>query len=128
MAHGTCTNLQFRALKPGGWFNQAEPGIGFKSDEQPLTADHPYVQWEQVMTEAGVKAGLRFDIAPHMKEWMEEAGFVNVKEYQLPWTIGGWSKDKHLREVGQWNQVRWDIGVKDFCGRRFTNQLGVSFQ
>lgn len=82
--------------------------------------------WYQLITEAGNKVGMTFNVAPYMKGWLEEAGFINVKEYRVPWTVGGWSKDRHQREVGQWNQVRLDTGVKDFCSRRFTNQMGVS--
>lgn len=80
-----------------------------------------------MMVEAGTKAGMHFDINDKMKGWMEEAGFVNVTEVRIPWTVGPWSKDKHLRQMGQWNQLRIDIGIADFCSRRFSNQMGVSF-
>ncbi|KKY17443.1 putative umta [Phaeomoniella chlamydospora] len=114
----------YRALKPGGWFDQAEPSLFFVSDHIKLSEDHPYPQWGKRMKEAGEKAGMRFDIGQHIKEWLEEAGFINVQEKRMAWTIGGWAKDKHLREIGQWNQVRLDIGVRDFCSRRFTNNMG----
>lgn len=113
------------ALKPGGWLDQAEPSLFFRSDYVPLEETHPYSQWNTKMKEAGEKAGMRFDVAEHLKGWLEEAGFVNVHEYRMPWTIGGWPKNKHQREVGQWNQLRLDIGIKDFCARRFTNQMAV---
>lgn len=114
-----------RALKPGGWFDQAEPSLFFISDHVQLDESHPYPQWGKMMVEAGRKAGMRFDIAERMKQWLDEAGFVNIQEYRMPWTIGGWPKNKHQREVGQWNQLRLDIGVKDFCARRFTNHMEV---
>ena len=114
-----------RALKPGGWFDQAEPSLFFISDQVQLGKSHPYPQWGKMMAEAGEKAGMRFDIAERMKQWLEEAGFVNVQEYKMPWTVGGWPKNKHQREVGRWNQLRLDIGVKDFCARRFTNHMEV---
>lgn len=60
-----------------------------------------------------------------MKGWLEEAGFINVTEYKVPWPIGSWPKDPHQREIGAFNQVRIEQGVIDFCGRRFTNNLGV---
>lgn len=78
------------------------------------------------MVEAGTKAGMRFDIGDKIKGWMEQAGFVNVMEYRMPWLVGGWSKEKHLNEVGRWNQLRLDLGIADFCSRRFSNQMGVS--
>lgn len=121
-----CTLTASRALRPGGWFDQAEPSLFFTTDHHQLDEKHPFTQWGEMMVEAGHKVGMRFDIGAHIKEWMEEAGFVNVKEIRQPWTIGGWAKDRHLREIGQWNQVRLDEGVKDFCSRRFTNQMGAS--
>jgi hypothetical protein len=54
------------------------------------------------MLAAGEKAGLSFDVGPYIKSRLEQVGFINVHEYRMPWTIGGWSKDKHQREVGQW--------------------------
>ncbi|KAI9845095.1 MAG: hypothetical protein M1837_005099 [Sclerophora amabilis] len=113
----------YKALKPGGWIDQAEPSLFFVSDHNTLDEDHPYRQWGSMMVDAGEKAGMRFDIGQNIRGWMEEAGFVNVHERRMPWTIGGWSNDEHEREIGQWNQVRLDLGVKDFCARRFTNQM-----
>lgn len=113
-------------MKPGGYFEQHEPSLFFYSDLTDFASDHAYRQWGEFMVEAGNKAGMRFDICDKIKGWMEEAGFVNVTEYRMPWLVGAWSKDKHQREVGQWNQLRLDIGIADFCSRRFSNQMGVS--
>lgn len=112
------------ALKPGGWFDQAEPSLFLETDHHELPPDHPFTYWGKNMSQAGALAGLPFDVANHLKRCMEEAGFINVHEHRMPWTIGAWSKDKHEREVGQWNKLRLDLGIKDFCLRRFHNQLG----
>lgn len=114
------------ALKPGGYYEQHEPSLFFYSDLTTFSPDHPYTQWGQFMLEAGAKANMRFDICDKIKGWMEEAGFVNVTEFRMPWLVGAWSKDKHQREVGQWNQLRLDMGIADFCSRRFHNQMGLS--
>jgi len=114
-----------RALKPGGWYEQHEPSLFFYSDHVVLPDDHPYPQWGQQMIDAGTKAGMRFDIGDKMKGWMEEAGFVDVTEYRMPWLVGGWSKDEHQRQVGQWNQLRLDLGIADFSARRLSNQMDV---
>jgi SAM-dependent methyltransferase len=91
-----------RSLKPGGWFDQAEPSPFPTSDHVKLEDDHAYPQWAKAMRAAGEKAGLSFDVGPYIKSRLEQVGFINVHEYRMPWTIGGWSKDKHQREVGQW--------------------------
>lgn len=95
------------------------------SSYDTLGPDHVYHQWYPLILDSGKKAGLDFDSAPRMKGWLEEAGFINVTEYRVPWPIGTWPKDPHQREIGAFNQVRIEQGVVDFCGRRFTNNLGV---
>ena len=117
--------LTYRALKPGGWFDQAEPSIFVVTDYVKLDKTHPFSQWGEMMVEAGAKAGLRFDIAHRVKGWLEEAGFVNVREHRMPWTLGAWSRSQHQREMGLWNLQRVDLGLKDFCSRRFANNMLV---
>jgi hypothetical protein len=70
----------------------------FLSDHVEFQQDHPFSQWGQQMFDAGVKAGMRFDIGDKIKGRMEAAGFVNVTEYRMPWLIGGWSKDEHQQK------------------------------
>ena len=123
---GSSAKYLDRALKPGGWFEQHEPGLFFLSDHVEFAEDQPFTQWNKTMVEAGIKSGMRFDIGDRIKGRMEAAGFVNVVERRMPWLVGGWSKDEHQRKIGQWNQLRIDIGIADFCSRRFSNHLGVS--
>ncbi|KAF2841941.1 methyltransferas-like protein [Patellaria atrata CBS 101060] len=114
-----------KALKPGGWFDQAEPSLFFTSDHIDLPQEHCYTQWGRLMLDAGEKSGMTFNIGPYLKEWMEEAGFVNVTMRRVAWPIGKWAKNKSLQEIGFWNQQRLDAGIQDFCSRRFHNKLGV---
>jgi hypothetical protein len=113
-----------RALKPGGWIDCSEPGLYFESFYDTLGEDHCYKTWGTAMSEAGNKAGMSFDIGPYMKGWIEDAGFINVKERKFCCTIGKWSNDAWEREVGVWEQLRLEKGCQDFCERRFMNNLG----
>lgn len=115
----------FKALKPGAWIDCSEPGLYFESFYDTLGEDHCYKQWGTAMLEAGDKAGMSFDVGPYIKERLEAAGFINVEERRLCCTIGKWSKDPWEREVGVWEQLRLERGVRDFCCRRFVNNLGV---
>jgi hypothetical protein len=77
------------------------------------------------MVEAGQKTGLNFDIGPHLKGWLEDAGFIHVTEVRVPWPVGKWAKDPHQQEMGLFNQARLEQGIMDFCSRRFSNNMGV---
>lgn len=113
----------FISLKPGGWVDIAEPSIYFHSKLDVADPVPVYNKWGEVMREAGLKAGMRFDIAESLKGWLEDAGFVNVIERKVPVTIGRWSKDPKQREIGIWNQARLERGISDFSMRRLTSQL-----
>jgi hypothetical protein len=68
----------FSALQPGGWIDHTEPSIYIQSIHSPLQKDHPFVMWPTLFNEIGPKTGVTFDVAPNMKKWMEDAGFVKV--------------------------------------------------
>jgi hypothetical protein len=54
---------------------------------------------------------------------MEEAGFVNVVEKRTQVAIGKWPKDEKQKELGAWNLLRIDTGLRDFAERRLKTVL-----
>ena len=105
--------------------DSTEPSIYLNSIHAPLQKDHPFVMWPTLFNEIGQKTGITFDVAPNMKKWMEEAGFVNVQEKIVRVAVGKWPKDKPQKELGAWNQLRLDTGLRDFTERRMRNVLNV---
>lgn len=83
--------------------------------------------WWNLFAVVDKKTGLAFDIATSLKGWMEEAGFVNIHENILRSAIGKWPKDKRQKELGAWNQLRLDMGLRDFAERRLKTVMNVSF-
>jgi hypothetical protein len=74
--------------------------------------------WYNIFIAIDAKSGLAFDIAPRLKSAMQEAGFVNIVEKKTNVPIGKWPKDKRQKELGAWNQLRIDTGLRDFAERR----------
>jgi hypothetical protein len=70
------------------------------STHHDLEPTHPFALWYNLFTQVDKKTGLAFDIAPHLKGWMEEARFVNVVERKTRVPIGKWAKDKRMKELG----------------------------
>jgi SAM-dependent methyltransferase len=115
----------YGALKPGGWFDQAEPSILFCSESSEFEGDHPFARWNKVMIDAGKKAGMEFKIGAKIKERLAAVGFVNVQVRYAKWPIGNWARDKHLKELGRFNLFRLREGIHGLCARRLMDQMGV---
>jgi hypothetical protein len=83
---GTLRNPQeffqqaLKNLKPGGWMELVDmTPEGFSDDNTLQSAPH-IIEWGKLVDEASIKFGKRINI-PHLyKQWMEDAGFKNVRE------------------------------------------------
>lgn len=116
-----------RHLKPGGWFDQLEMSIQFRSHDGTVTDDHVLSVWSKTFIEAGERFGKTFCIADLAKGYLQAAGFTNVVEtrYELP--VGGWSSDKHLRKLGRWNLLHCEEGIEGWAMALLTRVMGWSF-
>ena len=112
--------------KPGGYVECLERGVKPLSDDDTVGPDHFYTLWGQTVLDMGRRWGKGFDAFEIIKEKMEQAGFVDVMETKMKWPIGGWPKDRALRELGMWNAVRLDTGIEGYVMRLFTHAGGVS--
>jgi hypothetical protein len=54
--------------------------------------------------DAAEKAGRPWTNTRKYKPWMEEIGFVDVKEELLVFPVNTWPRDPHLKKVGLWFQ------------------------
>lgn len=115
-----------RHLKPGGWFDQLEMSIQFKSHNGSITDDHVLNVWSETFIEAGEQFGKTFRIADLAKGYLQDAGFSNVVEtkYELP--IGAWSSDQHMRRLGRWNLLHCEEGIEGWAMALLTRVMGVS--
>jgi hypothetical protein len=60
------------------------------------------------------------------RQWMEEAGIVNVKEYVYRFPINAWPKDPKLKDLGLWEMANMLEGIEGFSLVFFTEVLGWS--
>lgn len=58
------------------------------------------------------------------KQGIIDAGFEGVVEHRYKWPIGGWSKDKRLKEMGLYNRLHWEQGIEGWCLFLLTRFLG----
>lgn len=73
----------YRVLKPGGWIESFEVSPTVTSDDNTVAPDSALAQWDKMFIEASKKIGNSFTVVADQiqKPAMEEAGFVNIKEW-----------------------------------------------
>ncbi|KAL2868724.1 class I SAM-dependent methyltransferase [Aspergillus lucknowensis] len=116
-----------KTLRPGGWFDQLEMSIQFRSDDGSVTDDHVLAVWSKTFIEAGEKFGKTFQIAERAKEFMQEAGFGNVTERRFKLPIGPWSKDGKLKKLGMWNLIHCERSIEGWAMALLTRVMGWTY-
>ena len=79
---------------------------------------------KQLFQEAGKITGQTFEISERMRGEIEEAGFTNIHEKLYKCPMGGWPADPKLKELGQWTQLGFDIGLEGYALATLTRVLG----
>ncbi|CAN9301633.1 unnamed protein product [Alternaria alternata] len=116
----------YRHTKPGGWIEIVEHSVCPISDDDTMGPDHFYHTWGKVVVEMGDRFGKTFTIWEESAERIKRAGFVDVTVMEYKWPMNGWPKDKDLKNIGRWNQLRLMGGVEGFMLRLLTQVGGWS--
>ena len=91
----------FDRLRPGGWLESQEMGCWIECDDGTYTGG-PLGRMCEELVNASEDAGRSVNIGSRLKQWYEEAGFVDVEELIFkiplnPWPpIGVWKQIGHL--------------------------------
>jgi hypothetical protein len=122
-----CSSNTARCTKPGGWIEDLEFSVEFKSDDESVSNSHIMAEWSRIFLEAGDKMGRTFRTADHCKEWIAAAGFVDVVEKRFKMPIGGWSSDPKFKRIGEFNLLYVVQGLEGFALFILSKVMGVSF-
>ncbi|KAK2018692.1 methyltransferase domain-containing protein [Colletotrichum eremochloae] len=117
-------NNIYENTNPGGWVEFQDYDLLYTSDDGSLTEEHQTLQWKRLFLEACEKAGRDPRPGPKLKDWVREAGFVNIthKKYKMP--VGPWPKDPYYKEIGMCNLIQILDGLEAFSLRLFCGVLG----
>jgi len=116
----------YNHTKPGGWIEIVEHSVQPIASDGSVGPDHFLTLWGQTVIEMGEKFGKSFTIWNESEERMKKAGFVDVTVVNYIWPINGWSKDRKLKNLGRWNQLRLHEGIEGFMLRLLTQVGGWS--
>jgi SAM-dependent methyltransferase len=113
-------------LKPGGWIEMQEFFCKVY-DFDDSTDNAPYLKdWEEQINEASRRFGKELAKANVLKQYMEDAGFVDIHEeiYKVP--IGPWARGKKFKELGIYSLAQFLDSVEPFSLALFTRVLGYT--
>lgn len=120
----------FRAIKPGGWFQQLEMSILTRCDDDTLEKyeDKVLKEWGPLFINAAdsPKFGRTLDVWKDMRQHMIDAGFEDVHQVDYKVPIGPWSSDPRLKEIGKWHLLYCFQGAEGWAMYLCTHVLGVS--
>jgi SAM-dependent methyltransferase len=112
----------FDALNPGGWLEIKEVASPVICSDGTLEGTS-LLKWNDEIMKAAAMIGTPLDKPWHYRQWIEEAGFVNVKEYIVPLPLNQWPKDPKLKELGMWEMTNLLQGIEGFSVALFTKIL-----
>lgn len=113
-------------LEPGGYVELQEVDSALKSDDGTLTPDHKLHQWCRLLNEACDKMGRPMVPLAQIKEYMVEAGFVDIVDTYFKWPTNQWPKDKLYKTIGQWNNINTGYALEGAALAPFTRIHGWS--
>jgi hypothetical protein len=65
------------------------------------------------LTLQGAKAlGMDWEKVGKYKEWVDAAGFEDVREVKLAWPTNTWPRDRHHKLLGAWQNQVSDISLQ----------------
>ncbi|EEP75606.1 predicted protein [Uncinocarpus reesii 1704] len=124
MEHGQCLYRSiYRHLKPGGWIDQQEISVEFKSDDGSLPYDHPLSRWSRLMLQAGEISGKTFRIVDQARDHLLDAGFVDVTERRHKVPVGTWAKEPQMKALGRLNLEQIKAGLDGWTIMPFMREL-----
>jgi len=113
-------------LEPGGFIEFQDFDMVFKCDDGTLDPKSSMLKWSHSNIEATKKLAVQGNPGPKLSQWMKEAGLVNIKERVVKFPVGGWPKDRKLKELGQLFAIQMVDGLEGFLLRMYTQALGWS--
>jgi SAM-dependent methyltransferase len=121
----TLFRQSFDALQPGGWFEIQDLYMPLLCDDGTMQGT-ALQEWNDKYMEACRRIQRDPSWTAKYKQWLVQAGFVNVEEKVVKWPVGPWAKDPTLKELGLCNQVNMLEGLDGFTVRLWTMALGMT--
>lgn len=106
----------YNCLKPGGYIESYEAMPKMESDDGTVHEKSAMNQWGKFFAEGGRKIGRTFTVVNDgvQRKAMEEAGFVDIEEWNFKAPIGSWPQDARLKEIGTYAQATLEQDIEGY--------------
>ncbi|KAI0130469.1 S-adenosyl-L-methionine-dependent methyltransferase [Xylariales sp. AK1849] len=117
----------YHHLRPGGWTEYQEGSLDiFCQDTSTLgTSIH---RWSLMVKNGARALGRDLEVAQKYKEWLMEAGFVNVTERIIQVPGNTWPGDLRLKSMGQWTLADALQGIEGVSLKILQNGIHMSLK
>ncbi|KAK2762029.1 methyltransferase domain-containing protein [Colletotrichum kahawae] len=92
----------YEHMKPGAWVELQDVDGQVHCDDGTMPADWPLVRFTNHLVEAFAKFGTNSHAAVFGRQYLEQAGFVNIQHHTVKLPYGTWPRDKTMRLVGMY--------------------------
>ncbi|KAF4998713.1 hypothetical protein FGRMN_3039 [Fusarium graminum] len=106
----------FRVCKPGGWVESHEASCQISSDDNTVDPSSAMGHWGRFFIEGGKKIGVSFTGVEDgtQRKAMEEAGFINIREFDFRNPVGNWPQDPVEKRMGSYTQYGLETDSEGF--------------
>ncbi|KAF8242651.1 S-adenosyl-L-methionine-dependent methyltransferase, partial [Wilcoxina mikolae CBS 423.85] len=115
----------YRCTIPGGHVELSELAVSSHCDDGTMKPDNGMKRFTDLLSEAMVKMG-RPPLTPNrLREFLEKAGFVDIKVHNVKQPIGPWPKDPRLKRIGAMVLLNCETAFESYGMALFTRVLGM---
>ncbi|KAH6646666.1 S-adenosyl-L-methionine-dependent methyltransferase [Truncatella angustata] len=100
--------------RPGGWIEFQD---FFCDTSHENNKDSPMARWYDAVASGAAIKGRDLKQPMKYQQWLEEAGFVEVKTRELILPCSPWARDPKLKEAGAWQQQNFLDGIQGVSWR-----------
>jgi hypothetical protein len=90
-------------LEPGGYAEFMDIIYPFYSDDNTLHPHHALHKWSNLLQDGFAANGHSMRTALEYREWLTDAGFVDVTVVKEKWPTNSWPRDAKYKQIGMWN-------------------------
>jgi hypothetical protein len=119
--------MAFHALQPGGFLELQDVLLRFECDDRSLEGT-AMAMWEKTLHDAAWRSGKDGLCSTKYKQYMEDAGFIDVKESHYKWPINPWPTDPHEKEKGKFSLTNFLLGLESISMALMIRYLDMSEQ